>query len=151
MGAGRSAVAVGHGWSVRVGITATAINGVLSINPSASASPAGPTLSFSQPYITAGGVGILTIGAGFGVAPGQYTVTVTGVAGSITHSTTVVVTVTRKGLVNGGFETGDLTGWSASGPGTVINYPHSGIYRADVGTPGLPTRTVGDSVLTQTF
>ncbi len=146
-----SAVAVAHGSSVQVAINTTAINGVLSINPSASASPAGPTLSFSQPYITAGGVGILTIGAGFGVAPGQYTVTVTGVAGSITHSTTVVVTVTRKGLVNGGFETGDLTGWSASGPVTVINYPHSGIYSAEVGTPGLPTPTVGDSVLTQTF
>jgi len=146
-----SAVAVAHGSSVQVAIDTTAINGVLSISPSASASPAGPTLSFSQPYITAGAVGILTIGAGFGVAPGQYTVTVTGMAGSITHSTTIVVTVTRKGLVNGGFETGDLAGWSATGPVTVINYPHSGIYSAEVGTPGLPTPTVGDSVLTQTF
>jgi len=118
-----SAVAISHGSSVQVAIDTTAINGVLSISPSASTSPAGPTLSFSQPYITAGGVGILTIGAGFGVAPGQYTVTVTGIAGSITHSTTVVVTVTSKGLVNGGFETGDLTGWSATGPVMVINYP----------------------------
>src|SRR5713101_2907441 len=146
-----SAFAVAHGSSVQVAIDTTAINGVLSISPSASASPAGPTLSFSQPFITAGGVGILTIGAGFGVAPGQYTVTVTGIAGSITHSTTVVVTVTRKGLVNGGFETGDLTGWSATGPVMVINYPHSGIYGAEVGSPGSPTPTVGDSVLTQTF
>src|SRR6266852_495993 len=146
-----SAVAVVHGSSVQVAIDTTAINGVLSISPSASASPAGPTLSFGQPYITAGGVGILTIGAGFGVAPGQYTVTVIGTAGSITHSTSVVVTVTRKGLVNGGFETGDLTGWSATGPVMVINYPHSGIYGAEVGSPGSPTPTVGDSVLTQTF
>jgi len=140
-----------HGSSVQVAIDTTAINGVLGISPSASTSPAGPTLSFSQPSITAGGVGILTIGAGFGVAPGQYTVTVTGTAGSITHSTTVVVTVTSKGLANGGFETGDLTGWSATGPVMVINYPHSGRYNAEVGTPGLPTPTVGDSVLTQTF
>jgi len=33
----------------------------------------------------------------------------------------------------------------------VINYPHSGRYNAEVGTPGFPTPTVGDSVLTQTF
>src|SRR5260370_4698069 len=123
MGAGRSAVAVGHGWSVQVAINTTAINGVLSINPSASASPAGPTLSFSQPYITAGGGGILTIGARFGGAPGQYTVTVTGVAGAITHSTTVVVPVTRKGLVDGGFQAGDLTGWDANAPVHGFNHP----------------------------
>ena len=149
--ADQSAVAVAHGSSVQVAIDTTAINGVLSINLSASASPAGPTLTLS-PYVIAGRVGILTIGAGFGVAPGQYAVTVTGTAGSITHSTSVViVTVTRTGLVNGGFETADLTGWSATGPVMVINYPHSGIYNAEVGTPGLPTPTVGDSVLTQTF
>ena len=146
-----AAVTLAHGSITSVAIDTTAINGVLGIALSATVSPAGPTASFFQPFVGAGGVGIMTMGAPFGVAPGQYTVTVTGTAGSITHSTTVMVTVTAKGLVNGGFETGDLTGWSASGPVNVINFPHSGTYSAEVGTPGLPTPTVGDSLLTQTL
>jgi hypothetical protein len=144
------AVTVSHGSSAVVAINTTAINGVLGITLSTTVSPAGPTVQ-SPVFVVAGSVTAMTVGAPFGVAPGQYTVIVTGTAGSITHSTTFVVTVTSKGLVNGGFETGDLTGWSATGPVTVINFPHSGTYSAEVGTPGLPTPTVGDSILTQTL
>jgi hypothetical protein len=148
--ADQGAVTVAHGSSAQVAINTTAINGILGIALSATVSPAGPTTSLPA-FVVAGSVAVVTIGAPFSASPGQYTVTVAGTAGSITHSTTVVVTVTSKGLVNGGFESGDLTGWSPTGPVIVVNYPHGGTYSAEVGTPGLPTPTVGDSVLTQTF
>ena len=46
-------------------------------------------------------------------------------------------------VFNGGFETGDFTGWILSGnpiPGTVDTAnPHSGVYAADLIAAGSPT------------
>jgi hypothetical protein len=146
-----TSVTLAHGASSQVVITSTAIDGVGSINLSTSVTPAGPSATLDQAYMTAGGIGFVTIAAGFGVAPGSYSVTVTGTEGANVHSTTIAVTVTTKGLVNGGFETGDLTGWSQTGVDAVINYPHSGIYSGQVGDPGSPIPFAGDSTLSQTF
>ncbi|HKW59060.1 MAG TPA: choice-of-anchor D domain-containing protein [Candidatus Dormibacteraeota bacterium] len=146
-----AAVTVPHGTSSRIVITSTAINGVGSIGLATSVTPAGPTATLDQPYMTAGGIGFLTVGAGFGVVPGSYTVTVTGTEGANVHSTSITVAVTSKGLVNGGFESGDLTGWSQTGVDAVIKYPHTGNYSAQVGSPGSPVPFAGDSTLTQTF
>ena len=82
---------------------------------------------------------------------GNYTVTVTGTEGSATHSTAVNVTVTTasSGIVNGGFETGNLSGWTtAAGTASVVTGGHSGTYAARVGSTS-PTN--GDSSLAQTF
>jgi hypothetical protein len=151
IGTDPAAVTLAHGTSTDVVITSTAINGTASINLTASVSPSGPTVTLGQPYIGSGSFGFITIAAGFGVAPGSYSVTVTGTEGANVHSTTIAVTVTTKGLVNGGFETGDLTGWSQTGVDAVINYPHSGIYSGQVGDPGSPIPFAGDSTLSQTF
>jgi hypothetical protein len=54
------------------------------------------------------------------------------------------------GITNGGFETGNLSGWSASGVNTVTkDQPHSGKYAALVGDPDDPRK--GDSTLRQSF
>jgi hypothetical protein len=107
----------------------------------------GPTASLSQSRIAAGGISLLTVSAAYGVAQGTYTVTVTGVEGSITHSANVIVTVTLKGIVNGGFETGDLSGWTQTGAVAAIPFPHSGTYGGQVGSSSASAT----STLSQTF
>jgi len=70
---------------------------------------------------------------------------------SATHSTGVSFTVTSAGggIINGGFETGDLTGWLSVGTTSVVNSgAHSGTFAAMVGGTGA---TNGDSSLSQTF
>lgn len=117
---------------------------------SASVSPAGPTVSLNPTSVTAGGSARLTVSVGTSVAGGNYTVTVTGTEVSVTHSTTVAVTVTTatSGIVNGGFETGTLSGWTSAGTTAVVTGGHSGSYAARVGGTS-PTN--GDSGITQTF
>lgn len=93
----------------------------------------------------------MTINVGSTVTPGNYTVTITGTEGSVTHSTAVSVTVTAtsSGVINGGFETGNLNGWSISaGTAAVVSGGHSGSYATRVGSTS-PTN--GDSSITQTF
>jgi hypothetical protein len=53
--------------------------------------------------------------------------------------------------VNGGFENGDLSGWSSSGvvTGVTKDQPHSGKYAALLGYPDDPHK--GDSAISQSF
>ena len=150
-----TAVTLPHGTQASIGIVATAINGVVSLNLSASVAPAGPTVTIGQ-FMSSGGVAGVTVAAPFRVAPGHYTVTITATTNvpthPITHTVTFEVTVTERGFENGGFETADLSGWSSTGITGVVRYPvHSGAYSAQVGTPGLPTPFVGNSTISQTF
>jgi hypothetical protein len=113
--------------------TAVTSGSAQTVNLSVSGAPSGATASLSPASVTAGGSSTLTVNAGTAAA-GTYTLTVTGTAASATHSTTVSVTVTAP--VNGGFETGTLSGWKASGAAaTVVSGGcHGGSYCAQLGS-----------------
>jgi hypothetical protein len=122
------------------------------ISLSASGLPAGATAGFSPTSVTAGNSSTLTITVGSATRTGSYPITVNGTSASATHSATVNLTVTAPpppaGVVNGGFEAGNLSGWTSSGSTAVISGGHSGSYAARVGSTA-PTN--GDSSIVQTF
>ena len=128
-------------------ISTAVIGGPGTIALSASSSGPGVSATLTPASISAGGSSTLTVSAAYTTAPGSYTVTVTGTEGSNTHSTQVAVTVTLKGIVNGGFETGDFSGWTRTGATAIVKTSHSGVFAARVGSTS-PSAT---SKLAQTF
>jgi hypothetical protein len=124
------------------------------ISLSASGLPTGATAAFSPTSIAAPGSGssTLTLATSTSTPVGAYTVTVTASGGSITHTTTVTLNVTASGgggaLTNGGFETGNLSGWTSAGVTSASSAAkHSGSWGAQVGS----TSPGGDSSIAQTF
>ncbi len=84
--------------------------------------------------------GLLSACAGGGGAPA-----LTGLPDASAHTsrqTAAVAAATTNVVVNGGFETGDLTGWTAVGSGSglpkVTTAAHSGSYAAFMGTTKAP-------------
>ncbi len=123
------------------------------VSLSARVSPAGPTAALNPTSVTAGNSSTLTVSVGSSVATGNYTVSVSGTEGSTNHSTSVTITVTSSGggggnsITNGGFETGNLSGWTSSGSTSISNTAHSGSFSAQVGSTS-PSNT---SSISQTF
>jgi hypothetical protein len=119
---------------------------------SASGLPSGTTASFAPASVTAGGASTLTLAVGAGTLPGTYTVTVTGAGAGVSHATTISLTVTAvpAGVLNGGFETGDLSGWTTSGvlAPVIASTARTGGYSARIGSP---TAFRGNSTLTQSI
>jgi hypothetical protein len=147
-----SSVSVAQGGSGTSTISTAVTSGsAQTVSLSASGQPAGTTVSFNPASVTAGGSSTMTVNVGSSTAAGSYTITVTGTGSSATHSTSVGLTVTTVGaLVNGGFESGNLSGWTAGGlvVPQVVTTAHTGSYAAKLGST---TAFNGNSTLTQTI
>ncbi len=104
LSASPSSLSITKSSSATVGISATSLSGFsgtvslsLSITPNLKR---GPVLSLGQTTLTLtpGGTAStsLAISTNGGTLPGTYTITITGKSGTITHTTTVVVTIVAK-------------------------------------------------------
>ncbi|HJZ84337.1 MAG TPA: Ig-like domain-containing protein [Polyangia bacterium] len=141
------------GGSTTYSVTTAVTSGVAQmIALDVSGLPTGITGSFAPASISAGASATLTLTVAAATPPGATTFTVTGTGSGATHSTTasVIVTGATPGIVNGGFETGNLNGWTvATGQVTVVpTNPHGGSFAAQIGSQS-PLN--GDSTLTQTI
>ncbi len=145
-------VTAGGGTSYTVS-TAVTSGSASSVTLSASGLPSGASAGFSPNPVTAGGSSTMSVTTTSSTPAGTYTITVTGNNGSATHSATTGLTVNAQAgsnpVVNGGFETGTLSGWTGSGPAYgVSTHAHSGSYSAIL---GKARRTSGSSSIAQTF
>jgi hypothetical protein len=129
--------------------TAVTNGSAQTVNLTVSGVPAGATAAVEPTSVTAGGASTLTVNAGTAAA-GTYTLAVTGTGTSATHSVNVGLTVGASTIANGGFETGTLSGWTASGASdsVVSSGCHSGSFCAQLGSTS-PTK--GNSNIGQTF
>jgi hypothetical protein len=131
--------------------TAVTSGSAESVSLGAGGVPAGSSVSFNPNPITAGGSSTMTVNVGAATATGNYTLTITGASASAAHATTVALTVTAPtagNVVNGDFETGNLSGWTPSGAFTPVisTTPHAGSYAARLGSTSAVN---GNSTLTQ--
>jgi hypothetical protein len=124
------------------------------ISLSFSGIPAGSSAYFGSSTLQAGESTFFQVQTmeGF-VGAGHSTITITGTNGTHTHSTPVTLMITSaqgsSPLVNGGFETGALSGWSSTGSASVGSGARSGGFTAVVGSPS--NVLTGDSTLSQSF
>jgi hypothetical protein len=150
-----ASIAVAQGSSGKSTINTATSSGVAQTVNLSSAPPSGITAVLNPTSVSSGGSSTLTVSVASSMTIGTYTIAVTGTGQNATHSASVTVNVvTPNPVVNGGFETGDLSGWTnatPSHPATVVGSgvaaPHSGSYSAQLGTT---TPYNGNSTITQT-
>lgn len=132
--------------------TAVTSGSAQTVSLSATGLPSGASASFAPSAVTSGGSSTLTLSTAGTTPPGTYLVTITGTGASATHTTTYSLTVTApvaSGVANGGFESGNFSGWTTTGTASVVSSgAHSGTYAARA---GATTPTNGDSTVAQTF
>jgi hypothetical protein len=145
---------------------ATAVSGGFNsaVALSASGMPSGVTASFNNSSIPAPGSGssMLTLSVSSSAAPGAYTINVIGTgSGGVVENTPVSLTVTSPStnlIQNGGFETGNFTGWkTGSGgderpvaPTVTTAQANSGSFSALLGQTAAP-EVNGNSHIYQTI
>ena len=89
---------VAQGGSVTSSVRTAVVSGsAQSVSVSVAGAPAGVTASVSPGSVTAGGSATLSVATTATAAPGTYSLTVTGTAGSTTHTATYALTVTGTG------------------------------------------------------
>ncbi|MER5638762.1 Ig domain-containing protein [Kitasatospora sp. NPDC002227] len=137
------------------GAQSTIVNTAASLQISASDSASGQTLTYSATGLPGG----LSINSSTGLISGTPTATgtssvtvtakdTTNASGSASFSWTVSTSGGGGGVVNGGFETGSLSSWTAAGSASAsTSAAHSGSYGAMVGS----TSPSGTSSVAQTF
>ncbi|AUG75610.1 hypothetical protein CFP65_0656 [Kitasatospora sp. MMS16-BH015] len=137
------------------GSQSSIVNTAVSLQVRASDSASGQTLTYSATGLPAG----LSINSATGLISGTPTATgtssvtvtakdTTNASGSASFSWTVSTSGGGGGVVNGGFETGSLSSWTATGSASAsTSAAHSGSYGALVGSAN-PSNT---SSIAQTF
>jgi serine protease len=140
-----TAPAAGSTVSGTVTVTATATDSVgvtkIELYVDGALLASGTASPFSAPWNTAG------------VANGAHSLTskAYNAAGGVGTSSAVSVTVSNGAVtnpvINPGFETGTLSGWTASGTARASPYPHTGSYACSLGSSSPTT----DSSVSQTF
>jgi hypothetical protein len=146
-----SSQSVIQGGSTSYTVTVTAQNGFTgTVNLTASGFGAGASGTLNPTSVAGSGTSTLSVTTAGNASIGSFPITITGASGSLTHSTTVTLVVNSAsgGVVNGGFETGDFTGWTRTGTTSISTSSHMGTYAALVGSTS-PTN--GDSTIAQTF
>ncbi len=151
-------VASGASASFQVATSVTA-GSAQTLSLSVTGLPPGATGSFGPATVNAGATSILTVAVPAGDAPATFTLSITGAAGTVRHTAQVQLQVTGAGggggggggggdaVVNGGFETGSVSGWTGSGHYVgVVKGGHAGTYAAQIGDGKAFN---GDSTLTQ--
>ena len=134
-----------NGTSTITAAVSGGFNGAIAL--SSSGEPSGVTASFSPTSIPAPGSGTstMTLAVSSSAVAGTYTINVIGTGtGGVVENTTVSLTVSSAStnlIVNGGFETGTFSGWTAGGPiePTVTKAEaQSGSYSALLGRTAAP-------------
>jgi hypothetical protein len=149
-----TSVTVTQGSSVNDAVAITAANGFNSpVALSVAGLPAGVTAAFNPATTTTSST--LTLTASSTATTGTATLTISGVSGSLNHTTTLSLTVTPAStsvqlLGNSGFESGTATPWTATS-GVVSNNssepPHAGTWDAWMnGYGSAHTDTVSQTV-----
>ena len=150
-----ASVAAGSSATATVG-TAVTSGSAQSVALSASGLPSGVTASFSPASVTAGSSSKVTFATTSSAANGTYPITITGKGTSASETATYTLTVTGGttssggSLVNGNFETGSLSPWTAqSGDAVESTTVHSGKYALEVAATSSATGEADQSVTLQ--
>src|SRR5438477_2289522 len=146
---GSQSIIQGGGTSYTVSVSA--LNGFSGVvNLTATGFQYGASGVLSATSVNGSGTSTLTVTTTSDAAMGSFPITITGTSGTLTHSTnvTLVVNSATGGVLNGGFETGNLSSWTSTGAASISTVPHSGSFSAQVGSTSPFS---GDSTTAQTF
>lgn len=150
VGLASTAAKVVAGSAISVSVNTTLVSGgAQTVTLSVSGLPAGVTGAFVPPSLAAGSSSNLTLTSSASAVPETTQFVVSGNTGFEVHTAAGQLTVTAaaSAIVNGGFESGTLTGWVRSGTTAAVKSPHTGIFSAKVG--GIAAG--GESRLSQAF